>query len=78
MRKGKVTVYPCFGGLLDGLVVTAEYAGPEYVQYNSATGSHWFLTKRNKETGERTFERKASAILIFKGEVTETKIVPKR
>lgn len=53
MRKGKVSVFPCIGGPLNGLLVTMDYAEAEapneYHQYNNASGRRsWVRIKRHR------------------------------
>jgi hypothetical protein len=35
----KVPTYRCFGGPLNGFDVTEQYAGKDYIRYNSSCGS---------------------------------------
>lgn len=65
MRKGKVSIFPCVGGPLNGLMVTEDYAAShpetygEYDLYNSSTRAGRISWK------DKTL-RKHSAILIHK------------
>jgi hypothetical protein len=37
----KVQTFRCYGGPLDGHEVTEQYAGDDYVRFNSASGEMW-------------------------------------
>ena len=36
----KVQTFKCYGGPLDGLEVTEQYAGEDYVRYNACAGRY--------------------------------------
>jgi hypothetical protein len=70
----KVQTFKAFGGPLDGLVVTEQYAGPDYIRFNSSAGvlypfyklgTHYISTKGAKRRGNVTVPYCPRCVLVY-------------
>jgi len=51
----KVQTFIAIGGPLDKLTVTEQYAGPDYIRFNSSVGKIFAMVVKLSKDGQRHF-----------------------
>lgn len=61
----KIQTFPCFGGPLDGMEVTEQYAGPDYNRYNRAARAPGEYHRIIKRPPRKSWRSVPKCVLVF-------------